>query len=53
MLILSHRMSDAGDEIQIDAPAEVEVTTDAPKGKMSVEEALQVRVGKWKASNPH
>lgn len=37
-------MSDAGDDIQIDAPAEVEVTTDAPKGKMTVEDALQVCV---------
>jgi len=38
-------MSDAGDEINVDAPAaEVEVTqTDAPKGKLTVEEALQVR----------
>ena len=37
-------MSDAGDEIQVDAPAaEVEVSTEAPKGKMSVEDALQVR----------
>ena len=36
-------MSDAGDEIQVDAPAEVEVSTDAaPKGKLSVEDALQV-----------
>ena len=38
-------MSDAGDEIQVDAaPAaeEVEVSTEAPKGKMSVEDALQV-----------
>ena len=35
-------MSDAGDEIQVDASAEVEVTTEAPKGKMSVEDALQV-----------
>lgn len=35
-------MSDAGDEIQVDAPAaEVEVS-EAPKGKMSVEDALQV-----------
>ena len=34
-------MSDAGDEIQVDAP-EVEVTADAPKGKLSVEDALQV-----------
>jgi small subunit ribosomal protein S12e len=38
-------MSDAGDDIQVDAPAvEAEVTTDTvPKGKLSVEEALQVR----------
>ena len=37
-------MSDAGDEIKVDAPeAEVEVSTDAPKGKMTVEDALQVR----------
>ena len=39
-------MSDAGDDIPIEAPEEeqVEVTaTDAPKGKLSVEEALQVR----------
>jgi small subunit ribosomal protein S12e len=35
-------MSDAGDEINVDAPPEVEVTTEAPKGKMSVEDALQV-----------
>jgi len=35
-------MSDAGDEIQVDAPVEVEVTAEAPKGKMSVEDALQV-----------
>ena len=35
-------MSDAGDEINVDAPVEVEVTTEAPKGKMSVEDALQV-----------
>lgn len=35
-------MSDAGDEIQVEAP-EVEVTAEAaPKGKMSVEDALQV-----------
>jgi small subunit ribosomal protein S12e len=34
-------MSDAGDEIQVEAP-EVEVTAEAPKGKLSVEEALQV-----------
>ena len=38
-------MSDAGDEIQVDAPAEVEtVAQDAPKGKMSVEDALQVKI---------
>jgi small subunit ribosomal protein S12e len=36
-------MSDAGDDIPVDAPAEVEVSTDAPKGKLTVEEALQVR----------
>ena len=35
-------MSDAGDDIQVEA-AEVEVTTEAPKGKLSVEDALQVR----------
>lgn len=35
-------MSDAGDEVQVDAPvAEVEVS-EAPKGKLSVEDALQV-----------
>ena len=34
-------MSDAGDEIQVDAP-EVEVSQEAPKGKMSVEDALKV-----------
>ncbi|KIJ10981.1 hypothetical protein PAXINDRAFT_171974 [Paxillus involutus ATCC 200175] len=35
-------MSDAGDEIQVDAGApEVEVSAEAPKGKMSVEDALQ------------
>ena len=39
-------MSDAGDDIPIEETPEeqVEVTaTDAPKGKLSVEEALQVR----------
>ena len=35
-------MSDAGDEIQVDVPVEVEVSTDAPKGKLSLEDALQV-----------
>lgn len=39
-------MSDAGDErdeIEVEAPAaEVEVSAEAPKGKMSVEDALQV-----------
>lgn len=40
-------MSDAGDEIQVDAPAEVEaVVTDAPKGKLSLEDALQVSLSK-------
>jgi hypothetical protein len=37
----ANRMSDAGDEIQVEAP-EVEVTAEAPKGKLSVEDALQV-----------
>ena len=37
-------MSDAGDAIQVDAPAEVEVS-EAPKGKMSLEDALQVCSG--------
>lgn len=38
-------MSEAGDDIPVEtAAAEVEVTTEAPKGKLSVEEALQVRV---------
>ena len=40
-------MSEAGDDIPIDAPEEqVEVTAPdsvAPKGKLTVEEALQVR----------
>lgn len=35
-------MSDAGDEVEVDAPAQVEVSNDAPKGKLSVEDALQV-----------
>lgn len=35
------RMSDAGDDIQVDAPVE-EVAAEAPKGKLSVEDALQV-----------
>lgn len=36
-------MSDAGDEIQVDeAPVEVEAAAEAPKGKLSVEDALQV-----------
>lgn len=35
-------MSDAGDEIPVEAEAEVEVTTEAPKGKLSIEDALQV-----------
>ncbi|KAG6917563.1 40S ribosomal protein S12 [Tephrocybe rancida] len=35
-------MSDAGDDIPVDAPAaEVEVAAEAPKGKLSVEDALQ------------
>jgi hypothetical protein len=38
-------MSEAGDDIQVDAPpAQVEATAEAAvKGKLSVEEALQVR----------
>lgn len=40
-------MSDAGDEIQVEAPAEVEaVVTDAPKGKLSLEDALQVSLSR-------
>lgn len=37
-------MSDAGDEVQVETAApEVEaVVADAPKGKMTVEDALQV-----------
>ena len=37
-------MSDAGDDIPVDseAPAVVEVAAEAPKGKLSVEDALQV-----------
>jgi len=35
-------MSDAGDDIPVEAPAAVEVATEAPKGKLSVEDALQV-----------
>ncbi|KAG8757088.1 40S ribosomal protein S12 [Serendipita sp. 396] len=34
-------MSDAGDEIQVEPAAQEVVATEAPKGKMSVEEALQ------------
>ena len=37
-------MSDAGDDIiPVEAPVAVEVTAEAPKGKLSVEEALQVQ----------
>ena len=35
-------MSDAGDDIPIEASAAVEVAAEAPKGKLSVEDALQV-----------
>jgi lipopolysaccharide export LptBFGC system permease protein LptF len=36
-------MSDAGDEIKVDEAPEVEVAAEAaPKGKLSVEDALQV-----------
>ena len=44
-------MSDAGDEIQVDAPAEVEVAAEAPKGKLSVEDALQVRLPRPRVPN--
>ena len=37
-------MSDASDEIQVDAPVEVEAPAEAPKGKLSVEDALQVHL---------
>ena len=44
MRLRSSSMSDAGDEVKVDTAAEVEaVVADAPKGKMTVEEALQVR----------
>ena len=37
-------MSDAGDDIPVEVAAEeVEVSAEAPKGKLSVEDALQVR----------
>ena len=36
-------MSDAGDDIPVEVTNEVEVTAEAPKGKLSVEDALQVR----------
>lgn len=35
-------MSDAGDEIQVDAPVVEVEAKEAPKGKLSVEDALQV-----------
>ena len=39
------RMSDAGDEIKVEAEVEVEAeVSEAPKGKLSVEDALQVRI---------
>lgn len=38
-------MSDAGDEIKVEAEVEVEAeVSEAPKGKLSVEDALQVRI---------
>jgi small subunit ribosomal protein S12e len=38
------RMSDAGDDIiPVETPVAVEVAAEAPKGKLSVEEALQVQ----------
>ena len=36
-----NKMSDAGDDIPVEA-AVVEVAAEAPKGKLSVEDALQV-----------
>jgi hypothetical protein len=40
-------MSDAGDEIKVEeVEAEPEVA-EAPKGKLSVEDALQVRLLSW------
>ena len=41
-MLISIRMSDAGDEIKVDAVETVEVAAEAPKGKLSVEDALQV-----------
>jgi hypothetical protein len=35
-------MSDVGDDILVEAPAALEVAAEAPKGKISVEVALQV-----------
>ena len=35
-------MSDAGDDIQVDNAPEAEVAVEAPKGKLSIEDALQV-----------
>ena len=37
------RMSDAGDDINVEPTDQQEVVAEVPKGKMSVEEALQVR----------
>ncbi|KAF8334858.1 50S ribosomal protein L30e-like protein, partial [Amanita rubescens] len=34
-------MSDAGDDIQVDNAPETEVAVEAPKGKLSIEDALQ------------
>ncbi|KAI9447851.1 40S ribosomal protein S12 [Lactarius indigo] len=34
-------MSDAGDNVEVEAPAEVPEVAEAPKGKLSVEEALE------------
>jgi len=46
-------MSDAGDDIPVDAPAAVEVATEAPKGKLSVEDALQVGSFFFYITDPH
>jgi small subunit ribosomal protein S12e len=35
-------MSDAGNDISIEAPAAVEAAAETPKGKFSAEDALQV-----------
>lgn len=52
-LIISNRMSDAGDEIPVEA-ATVEVAAEpVPKGKLSVEDALQVWFFFFKTHKPN